>query len=270
MFIFFAAAVAIFLLFISFRQIGKITGSKKPEIPADKVVDSGWRTMLEEQVHFYQELSTTDKPRFEHKIMEFLSYCTVTGVDIEVDDNDRVLVAAGAVIPIFNFPDWSYSTISEVLLYPDTFDHHYHTEGEGRQILGMVGEGVLQGKMILSKRALYNGFQANNKSNTAIHEFVHLIDKSDGYTDGVPDLLLKHQYVMPWLEAIHKNVEEIRKGDSDISDYAATNNQEFLAVVSEYFFEQPDLLQKKHPDLYKYMTLMFGKQLENNLAKNQP
>ena len=35
--------------------------------------------------------------------------------------------------------------------------------------------------MVLSKKALYLGFINNtDKKNTAIHEFVHLIDKKDG------------------------------------------------------------------------------------------
>jgi Mlc titration factor MtfA (ptsG expression regulator) len=44
---------------------------------------------------------------------------------------------------------------------------------------------------------------------------------------------------------------------SDIDPYAVTNEGEFFAVVSEYFFERPDLLEEKHPELYKLLTEFF-------------
>jgi MtfA peptidase len=44
---------------------------------------------------------------------------------------------------------------------------------------------------------------------------------------------------------------------SEINPYGATNRQEFFAVVSEYFFERPFLLQQKHPELYKLLLKIF-------------
>lgn len=249
--------LAFFMLFFAIRQLRK-AGKRRTIEPTKEPFPLAWREILSE-VEFYARLSASEKSRFEFTVQDFLANCTVTGVEIDVDDTDRVYIAASAIIPIFNFPDWTYSNISEVLLYPNSFDHRYNTEGGRRPILGMVGEGVLQGKMILSKQALRHGFDnSSDKHNTAIHEFVHLIDKSDGYTDGVPELLLEHKYVMPWLELIRENIEEIHEGKSDINPYAATNNQEFLAVVAEYFFSRPELLEDKHPELYGYMQMMFG------------
>jgi len=76
--------------------------------------------------------------------------------------------------------------------------------GKSRVISGMVGTGRFENQMILSKKALYHGFKnAIDKNNTAIHEFVHLIDKMDGETNGVPERLIAHQYAIPWLKLIH-------------------------------------------------------------------
>jgi len=44
---------------------------------------------------------------------------------------------------------------------------------------------------------------------------------------------------------------------SDINLYGATNDAEFFAVVSEYFFEKPDELKAKHPELYAMLEQMF-------------
>lgn len=44
---------------------------------------------------------------------------------------------------------------------------------------------------------------------------------------------------------------------SDINPYGATSNAEFFAVASEYFFERPDLLQEKHPELHELLSQVF-------------
>ena len=134
----------------------------------------------------------------------------------------------------------------------------------------MVGTGYMEGKMILSKTSLHNGFRnETDKKNTAIHEFVHLIDKADGNIDGIPELLLGKQYVIPWIDLIHKKIEEIIEGKSDINPYGATNKTEFFAVISEYFFERPKLLKKKHPELYKLLVEIFDQKMINKLQKSK-
>src|SRR5690625_7728269 len=48
---------------------------------------------------------------------------------------------------------------------------------------------------------------------------------------------------------------QVQWGESPIDPYASTNPAEFFAVVSEYFFTQPDLLQRLYPEVY---TLLAG------------
>ena len=115
--------------------------------------------------------------------------------------------------------------------------------------------GYMEGKMILSKPALKHGFKnESDKKNTAIHEFVHLIDMTDGSIDGIPSLLLEKQYSIPWIDLINKKIDEIYDGESDINPYGGTNRAEFFSVVSEYFFERPKLLERNHPELYDLLS----------------
>jgi len=89
----------------------------------------------------------------KYKVQEFLLNCRITGIDTSIDTTDKLLVASSAVIPIFQFDDWKYSNIHEVLLYPSMFNENFETKGSDRGILGMVGSGYMEGKMILSKPA---------------------------------------------------------------------------------------------------------------------
>jgi len=249
------ALIFALLLYLFFRPKGK--QQSKWKTPASDFPPK-WRTILTQDVNYYNSLSDEEKQRFEFKVHEFLLNSQVTGVKTQVDATDKVLVAASAIIPIFYFNEWKYSNINEVLLYPNMFNEQFETQGDDRKILGMVGNGAMEGKMILSKKALHHGFKnASDKKNTAIHEFVHLIDKSDGTIDGIPSLLLDKQYTIPWIDLINQKIDEIYDEKSDINPYGGTNRAEFFSVISEYFFERPKLLKDKHPELYKLLQEVF-------------
>jgi len=53
-------------------------------------------------------------------------------------------------------------------------------------------------------------------------------------------------------------MHRIESGKSDINPYALTNEAEFFAVAAEYFFEKPEALQHKHPELYAQLSQIFG------------
>jgi Mlc titration factor MtfA (ptsG expression regulator) len=227
--------------------------------PVSPETVSNYSTILKEKVSFYQNLDDAGRSRFESMLTDFLNETSIEGVGTEITELDKVLIASSAVIPIFGFPGWKYQNLTNVVLYPDTFNSDFQFEGESRNIMGMVGSGFMNGQMLLSREALTKGFSTNSgKENAAIHEFVHLIDKSDGATDGIPENLLPHEYATPWLKMMHKEMHDIEAGKSDINPYAITNEAEFLAVAAEYFFEKPEKFEKMHPELYEMLSRMFA------------
>ncbi|MEO6981378.1 MAG: zinc-dependent peptidase, partial [Mucilaginibacter sp.] len=123
------------------------------------ILTDAQKKLLAKNIDYYNKLSDTDKVYFEDKIEQFLDDVRIEGVGLTITDTDRLMVASSAVIPIFRFKDWSYRNVTNVLLYPDTFDEEYQFEGaEGRNIMGMVGTGYMNGQMILSRKALVKGF----------------------------------------------------------------------------------------------------------------
>ncbi|MBD0332306.1 MAG: zinc-dependent peptidase [Chitinophagaceae bacterium] len=134
----------------------------------------------------------------------------------------------------------------------------FEQHGNNRMISGMVGSGSMQNVMIVSKWEVRQGFIDNKTTrNMAIHEFIHLIDKMDGTLDGVPELLLERKYTAQWQQLIQLTMEHIRSGESDIDPYAATSLVECFAVISEYFFEQPQLFRSNHPELNEMLQRIF-------------
>lgn len=225
-----------------------------------------WRPILTKKVVFYQNLNENEKRRFEESILKFLSLIRIRGIMTEVELEDKLLIASSAVIPIFSFKNWEYTQLNEVLLYPDRFNEAFSLTDENRRVTGMVGSGIMDDVMILSRPALRMGFDnLTDKKNVAIHEFIHLIDKEDGIVDGVPEILLGQQYVIPWIKLMKDKTDQILNNRSDLNPYGATKPEEFFAVVSEYFFERPKELKKKHPKLYNLLQKMFQQDMTTRL-----
>ena len=227
-----------------------------------------WEAVLQREVLFFRVLDPDEQMRFRRELQVFLGEKRITGIKLELDSTTRVLTAASAVIPIFGFPEWEWDQISEVLVYPDRFDHEYAFEGSSeRQTLGMVGTGALNRLMILSKPDLLGGFRnPGDKRNVGLHEFAHLVDKSDGTIDGLPGVGLERAAIGPWIELVRRKMDEIRRGKSDIDPYGLTNEAEFFAVASEYFFERPGVMERKHPELYAMLSRVFKQKLGERAA----
>lgn len=218
-----------------------------------------WRSTLHEKVDFYRHLKPSQKAQFEQDIQEFLSKVTITGVRVEVTLEDQLLVASSGVIPLFGFPRCTYKHLEEVILYPSHFNSNFEVNDPDQILTGMVGSGVLENKMILSKPALLAGFDiANDRNNVGLHEFIHLFDKENGYIDGVPPGFEDKVFALPWLDFIHKKINHINEETSDIRSYGANSQQDFLAVAGEYFFEHPELLKQNHPLLYSALMKAFN------------
>lgn len=248
-------AILISLYFI-FKKKNPTTKNSVVDIPAY------WHELLHNNVQYYEKLNKQEQLRFQKRIQSFLDLVNIEAVGFDLEELDILLVASSAIIPIFNFENWHYPNINTVLIYPDHFNKElqFSEQHQDRNIGGLVGTGRFENQMILSKKALYHGFSnKTDKGNTGVHEFVHLIDKFDGAVDGVPERLMQNQNIMPWLSLMHEKMEDINNDESDIRNYGGTAREEFFAVASEYFFERPQLLKRKHPELYQMLSDCFGK-----------
>jgi len=247
--IIFVLVLIVIIILIAFRiSIVKETVS----------LPENYRELLNDYVKFYRQLDEEAKERFEKRVEHFLSAVKITGVNAIAEDLDRLLIASGAIIPVFTITDWQYINLHEVLLYPGAFNEDFDQGGSDRPVAGMVGTGAMQHVMIITKWQLRQGFiNDQDAHNTAIHEFVHLIDKMDGTMDGVPEIILERKYKERWKNIMDTTIGQMKSHGSDIDMYGATNPVEFFAVISEYFFEQPDLLKANHPELYEMLERIY-------------
>ena len=231
---------------------------------------ASWEQILQSHVAFFRAQSEPEKERFRQLVKVFLDEVRITGIRTEVDDTVRLLVAASAVIPIFGFHDWEYHRLGEVLVYPDAFGEDFQTmKGADRNILGLVGLKHLSGVMILSKPALLEGFDnASSKDNVGVHEFAHLVENEEaehGLPPEVPWPVVEH-----WVRYVAQELSHPPKNRSYINKYAYTNDHEYFAVLAEYFFKSPEVLQNKDPQLYAMLREMFHQDTRSLLTLTSP
>ncbi len=102
--------------------------------------------------------------------------------------------------------------------------------------------------------------------NVVIHEFAHKLDMLNGEADGVPPLpaeLPRQEWEQTLLAAFddfclkvdtaeaREERDEIPMEESlAIDPYASEHPGEFFAVLSETFFEAPDILHREYPEIY--------------------
>lgn len=244
------AALVLFYLYFT-RKYRKRSKILQQDFPVS------WRQTLASRVAYYAALDEKGKKEFETKVQLFLGEKVITPIDTEIDDEVRVLIAASAVIPVFRLPDWEYDKIYEILVYPGNFNDEFETEGsEDSNIMGMVIHN--SSTVLFSKQSLLYGFQnTKDKQNVGIHEFIHKIDEVDGCIDGIPAMHIDRKDIGRWLELVEEEQNAIRNRNSDINPYALTNNAEFFAVASEYLFENPEAMKRKHEELYLFLERIF-------------
>jgi len=216
-----------------------------------------WEGILLMRVVFFRALAEPERVRFRQMVQVFLDEVRITGIKTDVDETIRLLIAASAIIPIFGFRDWEYHQLGEVLVYPGSFDEKYETrEGHEANILGLTGFGHLRGIMILSKPALIEGFDnPSGMQNVGIHEFTHLVEDEVAKRGLPPEVPI--EAVRQWISYVARELRQPSENGAHVNPYAYTNEHEFFAVLSEYFFETPAVLKQKDPRLYQMLRDMF-------------
>jgi Mlc titration factor MtfA (ptsG expression regulator) len=212
-----------------------------------------WRDFLLERYDHYERLGAALRTRFEADLRIFLSEKRITGVGVDVTDELRLLVASSAVTLSLGWPDYEWDHLTEVLLYPDDFDRDY-TFGAAER----AGEAHPWGTVILSVPALIESFEwPDDGYHVGLHEFAHLLDVDQTHFDGIP-VGLDGARARRWVAVAEREMERMRRGRSAFDAYGAHDPVEFLGVAVEAFFEIPQIVRRRHLDVYEILSSYFG------------
>jgi Mlc titration factor MtfA (ptsG expression regulator) len=228
-----------------------------------------FRELLRRRLPRAELLTEAELSKLEALVRIFNSEKTFEGAGgLEVDEEMRVVVAARACLLLLwrvELDSPLYADLETVIIYPSTYKAKAQRR-EGYVVIddeqARLGESWQRGVVVLSWAAVSSG-AANSRDghDVVLHEFAHQLDAQDGAMDGTPELDDRERYAV-WSRVagaeyaeLVEAVEQHRK--TSIDAYGATNAPEFFAVVVEQFFEQPQSLERRHPELYRELATFF-------------
>ena len=212
-----------------------------------------------------RRLSPADRLHLRELAILFLHQKKFFGAHgLVVTEDMSLSIALQACLPILRLGlDWYRGWVT-IVVYPGGFVperivvDEYGLEHRVRMPLS--GEAWERGPVILSWEDAELG-AALDGSNVVIHEFVHKLDMLNGRADGFPPL---HDDMDPahWTEVFTDAYADFqhkvdRGSITDIHHYAASEPAEFVAVLSEVFFEQPGVIYREYPEVYEKFRAFF-------------
>jgi MtfA peptidase len=192
------------------------------------------------------------KTSFDEQVRRFITNRSITGVDMKVEDDLRLLVAASAATLSAGWPGYEWSQVAEVLLYPNSFDRDFVVGPQ--ELAGLADH---WGTVVISAPALCHSFEVESDGyHVGLHEFAHLLQESAS-PSGVPRSLRSAE-VREWDEIYRQETETVRLGGSVLDPYGGSSPQEFFPVAVETFFERAGPLRERHEALYAFLRAYFG------------
>ncbi|MCF7847488.1 MAG: zinc-dependent peptidase [Kiritimatiellales bacterium] len=223
-----------------------------------------WFPIIEKNLPVYGKLSVDLKRQLHGYMQVFLGEKKFEGCGgLEMTEEIMLAVAAQACMLLLNRKVPCYPNLKTILMYP-----HTYVSGRKGMFGGDNGEGARLGEswglgvVVLSWDSVKGGaINFRDGHNVTFHEFAHQLDQADGAADGAPILPERSAY-SAWARVFSKEYEQLcaktSKGKKSTMDrYGATNPAEFFAVATETFFEKPQQLKEKHPELYKELRYYY-------------
>jgi Mlc titration factor MtfA (ptsG expression regulator) len=215
----------------------------------------------------YNSLTADEQQELQGHIQVFLAEKRFEGCGgLTMTDEIRLTIAAQACLLLLHRETDYFPRMKSILVYPSEFFREtYHAAGGGFVIeaeTGRLGESWYRGPVVLSWDSVRCGASdARDGQNVVLHEFAHQLDSEDGAVNGAPALSHRSMYVA-WARVLSGEYKDLiarlqQTGHADIHGYAATNPAEFFAVVTECFFEKPDQLRRRHPELYEQFKAFY-------------
>lgn len=230
-------------------------------------VPEAWMDIIHKNVPYYRRLPREKQNRLRKLIQIFIDEKRFEGCGgLELTDEMKVTIATQACILILGSVNDIYPDLRAVLVYP----HHYFANTKQTSQDGVITEGIQArsgeswsyGNIVLAWDEVKHGASdIRDGHNLVFHEFAHQLDKEYGATSNINSPPENSTY-LAWARVIGKEYKEFvndlkRHHQTLINAYGAKNLAEFFAVATESFFEQPNELKQKHPDLYEQLKQFY-------------
>ena len=206
-------------------------------------------------------LTSDEKHRLQELVILFMRRKVFEGAHgLVVTQSMALIIALQACLPVLKLGLGGYEGWLTVIVYPSGFapkrvirdeygvEHHVQSN--------LAGEAWQRGPVVLAwdeteRAGIIDGH------NLVIHEFAHKLDMQNGQANGFPPLHPGMDSIA-WNSAFSAGFEDLQHKCSageyiGIDCYGASSPAEYFAVLSEVFFERPDVLQQHYAAVYEQL-----------------
>lgn len=238
------------------------------------VFPPAWESIVRHRLPFYDRMPERLKTALQNQIKHFLASKRFVGcAGQRIDDDVRVSIAAQACLLILDRPGDYYTGLYTIMVYPTQFLAAREQPDEmglvSHQSQVLAGEAWSNGRIILSWDSVEkSAANFSDGFNVVLHEFAHQLDNQFGHANGAP-WLNNHAAYQRWSEVMGAEFARLRALASDpgaawlyqqdevLDFYGASEPAEFFAVATETFFEKPDALYARHPELFEQLLFYY-------------
>lgn len=208
----------------------------------------------------YFKLSVDDQNKLQRSILYFIHSKEFIGIDLEVTDEMKILIAFYACLLLVHKNRQNcYDELKTIIIYPHSVIIKQVQSYGGvysKEQFVIQGQSANHTVVITWHEAKKESYHMRH-NNLIIHEFAHEIDFMDGQIDGVPPI--ENSKYDEWTKILHREFNALNTIANKnrnwgkyklFGAYAASNEAEFFAVITERFFETPASLKLHFPELY--------------------
>ncbi len=211
------------------------------------------KKVLENSNDFYKQLNKKDKRKFEYRVLKFTKEHNFIGrKEIIISPVKEVIISSIAIMITFKMRNYLYKHFKNIIVYPSNYlsltTNQLHKGETNPKVKAIVfsWEGFVKGIQI-----------QDDNLNLGIHEFTHALyfsflkqhnGEAKNFIRNVKNVL---HYINDPLEK--KNI----LATDYLRDYAFENQHEFLAVITENYFETPTEFHTKLPQLFIVVNSLY-------------
>lgn len=248
---------------------------------AQALFPPAWGEIVQHNVAHYCMLDDAERAHLHALIQVFIAEKYWEGAgELTLTDEIRVTISAQACLLLLGLPHNYYQNVESIIVYPSTVVPPQRKLGYFETVLSpiepahpIIGQAFQQGPVIIIwDAALHGGRHPELGHNVVYHEFAHKLDMLDGAADGTPPLRDRAEY-RDWVQTCSREYLRLkhdaeRGKKSFLNAYGAASEAEFFAVATEQFFDQPHLMIKHAPDLYRVLQEYYRQDPVKRLGRN--
>ena len=226
--------------------------------------EATWHRVTE-RLAFVARLNDEERARLRDLVILFMHGKQISAAGgLELNQEMKLGIAVQACILVLELGIEHYEGWVEVIVYPDEFMPRREIRNEHGLIetdeTSYAGQAWLNGPVILSWADVEHAGEMDGM-NVVIHEFAHKLDMLNGEANGFPPLhagMNRQLWSQTFNDAYRDLCRRVKAGEhTDIDPYASESPGEFFAVVSEAFFEIPDIVTAVYPQVYEQLAQFY-------------